>query len=121
VELEKGPRRAELSLVLADDRLLQELNRSYRHQDAPTDVLAFPAGPPPAAGLPELLGEVVISVPTARRQATEAGHDWRREIEILLVHGIMHLLGWSDEKASQRRRMLTRQEEILAVIDREYH
>ena len=121
MELEGGPVRAELSIVLADDRVVQELNRRYRQVDAPTDVLSFPAGDPPAVGLPQLLGEVVISIPTARRQAAQAGHDWRAEVDLLLVHGVLHLLGWRDHSPVTRRRMMARQAEILAMINCEYN
>jgi probable rRNA maturation factor len=120
VELEGGLGRAELSIVLADDGVVRELNRRYRQVDAPTDVLAFPAGAPPGPGLPQLLGEVVISVPTARRQAAQAGHDWRDEVDLLLVHGVLHLLGWTDHSPATRRRMMARQAEVLAVINCEY-
>ena len=120
VELEGGPGRAELSIVLADDRLVQQLNRQYRQADAPTDVLAFPAGEPPGPGLPQWLGEVVISIPTAQRQAAQAGHEWRAELDLLVVHGVLHLLGWNDHTPATRRRMMARQAEILAVINREH-
>src|SRR5262245_44413821 len=84
--------RCELSVVFCDDAWMQALHRQYMGEDRPTDVLSFPQGPlalPP--GAPRLLGDVVISVPTAARQAEAAGHPLRRELEWLLLHGVLHL------------------------------
>jgi probable rRNA maturation factor len=96
-----------LSVLLTDDDTMRDLNRRYRGVDAATDVLAFPQ--PGEA----LLGDVAISVETAQRQAARRRHSLDRELEILLVHGILHLLGWDDTTAQQRRRMLKRGDEVL--------
>jgi probable rRNA maturation factor len=113
----------ELSIAIGDDAWIQELNRKYREKDRPTDVLAFPqatlapesVGP---AGSP-LLGDVAVSAETAARQAAELGHSFERELALLVTHGILHLTGWEDATAAQRRRMMARAEEILAQVGRE--
>ncbi len=101
----EGVPRAEVSVALTDDETIRALNRDYRHQDRPTDVLSFsqrdrvPGTPslPPPSGQAELLGDVVISVETASRQAAERGADPGDELALLVVHGILHLLGYDDE------------------------
>ena len=108
---------AELSIVVTDDDTLRELNRRYRGNDAPADVLSF--GPdggeafvtPP--GSPRQLGEVLISYTMAQRQAEESGRPVAEELEHLLVHGSLHLLGFDHEGAAERRVMRAREEAIL--------
>jgi rRNA maturation RNase YbeY len=104
----------ELSLALVTDPEIQILNRQYRGKDKPTDVLSFPL----ADGLqPFLLGDVVISVETAARQAQRRGHSLREELQILLVHGILHLLGYDHEiSRSEAIRMRRKEEEVRAVL-----
>jgi len=82
----------EVSVVLAGDGLLRRLNREYRGKDRPTDVLSFPG-----AGGEEGLGDVVISVPTAARNAHRLGHSVPRELDILALHGFLHVLGHDHE------------------------
>lgn len=82
----------EVSVVLAGDGLLRRLNREYRGKDRPTDVLSFPG-----AGGEEGLGDVVISVPTAARNARGQGHSVQRELDILALHGFLHVLGHDHE------------------------
>ncbi len=82
----------ELALVLSGDRLLRRLNRDYRGQDRPTDVLSFP-GPGGEAGL----GDIVISVETARRNARGLGRTLLQELDVLALHGFLHLLGHDHE------------------------
>jgi probable rRNA maturation factor len=82
----------EVSVVLGGDRLLRRLNRDYRGRDRPTDVLSFPG-----AGGEEGLGDVVISVPTAARNARRQGHSVHRELDILALHGLLHVLGYDHE------------------------
>jgi probable rRNA maturation factor len=83
-------------LVTGDDRI-RELNRSYRQVDAPTDVLSFPGGDDlPSGG--RWLGEIVMSLDTARRQAAELGHGDVEELEELMLHGTLHLLGYDHEQ-----------------------
>lgn len=103
---------AELSIVLVDDDAIQALNREHRGIDEPTDVLAFPMDfaddtgevtAPPEAG--RLLGDVVISVPTASRQASAAGHPLDQEVIFLLAHGMLHLVGLDHAEAAGRSEM----------------
>jgi len=81
----------ELSLVICDDPTIQALNARWRGKDEPTDVLSFPQDDE------IVLGDLVISVDTALRQARERGHDLRCELRVLLVHGLLHLLGYDHE------------------------
>jgi probable rRNA maturation factor len=82
----------EVALVLAGDGLLHRLNRDYRHRDRPTDVLSFPG-----AGAGEGLGDVVISVPTAERNARRLGRSLAQELDVLALHGFLHVLGHDHE------------------------
>jgi rRNA maturation RNase YbeY len=105
---------AELSVTLVSDREMRALNRRWRGRDRPTDVLAF-AQRDGAGGAPAgLLGDVVISVDTARRQAAEAGEPLHREGERLLVHGLLHLLGYDHERSAAEARRMQRRERALA-------
>jgi rRNA maturation RNase YbeY len=108
----------ELSVVFGSDRLLQELNRMYRHQDRPTNVLAFPQSPT-YAGEPAsaMLGDVIVSLPTAAREAQELNQSLEERVIYLLLHGILHLLGYEHEgSAAQRRRMEALEQEVLAYL-----
>jgi probable rRNA maturation factor len=102
---------AELSVLLCDDAFIQELNRQYRGLDRPTDVLSFAQEPVP--GGPDVLGDIVISVETARRQAREQRHSLAREVEWLLCHGMLHLLGYDDETEEGLEQMRRYQHETL--------
>jgi probable rRNA maturation factor len=97
---------AELSIVLTGDDQIQNLNRLYRKKNRPTDVLAF-AQREGAYGerAGRLLGDVVISVPTAQRQAQARAATLRAELTMLLAHGLLHLLGWDHQTAAEDRRM----------------
>jgi probable rRNA maturation factor len=109
------PSDAELSVVIGDDEWIQDLNRTYLTRDAPTDVIAFPQDMAPTDRVP-LLGDVAISAETAARQAERLGHSFEEELSILLIHGILHLTGWSDETPAKRRRMMQRTAELLAQV-----
>jgi len=107
---------AELSVVITDDEALRALNRRYRSTDAATDVLSFGmegAGFVTPPGAARQLGEVVISYPTAERQASTAGHPAGDELAHLLAHGVLHLLGYDHETAAEARRMRSREEALL--------
>jgi len=82
----------EIAVLLTGDRRIRELNARYRHKDRPTDVLSF-VGP----GGEEGLGDIVISVPTARRNARGAGRSLRAELDVLVLHGFLHVLGYDHE------------------------
>ena len=98
-----APKAGSLAARLTSDAELRRLNRTFRGKDKPTDVLSFP-GERTADGYH--VGDIVISVPTARRQAAEAGHGLQRELQILLLHGLLHCLGYdheTDDGAMERR------------------
>ena len=107
---------AEVGLVVAGDDRVRELNHRYRGQDSATDVLAFSLEEgefvPPADGI-RRLGEVIISCPQAQRQALEQGHSLLQELALLVVHGILHLLGYDDEEPELEPKMREREAEIL--------
>lgn len=88
--------RGDVSLVFVDNRRMRVLNRTFRRVDAPTDVLSFPvdASHRPVDGV---LGEIVIAVGVATRQAAEQGHPLGTEIRVLALHGLLHLLGYDHE------------------------
>jgi len=106
----------EVSVVLTDDKGIRALNRAYRGEDRATDVLAFPQAGSPER--PQMLGDVVISVERAATQARKAGWSLQEELELLAVHGTLHLLGYEDEEDAARARMWQRQEEILRRLAR---
>lgn len=107
---------AELSVLLVDDRRIHELNRVYREKDRPTDVLAFPLDEEPVEGAPRLLGDIVISLETALRQAESRKRDLFPEVRFLLAHGLLHLLGFDHGNPSDKRRMdLATQRLVRAV------
>jgi len=103
-----GRPRATVSLVLTGDEGIRALNRDYREVDRPTDVLAFPLADPSELEDPEgevFLGEIYISVETARAQARAAGRPFAREVAHLAVHGLLHLVGHDHPTGAARRRM----------------
>ncbi len=109
---------AEMTLVIAADETVQSLNRQYRGVDAPTDVLSF-AETDSAAGFdlpeqaPPYLGDVIIAAPTAARQAQTMGHALFEEIQLLTIHGILHLLGYDHRSPAEKDPMWRKQAEIL--------
>lgn len=112
---------AEVGVVFADDAYIRELNRDYRGIDAATDVLSFALdeGEEPAVqGGPAeaLLGDIVISLETAERQAAEFGHGLEREMAYLTVHGMLHLVGYDHEEESAKAEMRRQEEKILAAL-----
>jgi probable rRNA maturation factor len=88
-----GLRRPGLTLVLVGDAAVRRLNREYRGKDKPTDVLSFPAMERTPEGVFHM-GDIMISMPRAERQARDLGHSLRHEVEYLTVHGFLHLLGF---------------------------
>jgi probable rRNA maturation factor len=108
-----GRERAELSVLLCDDAFIQPLNAQWRGQDVPTDVLSFPQGEGPG---PDLLGDVVISVESAERQALEQEHTLQVELEVLLVHGLCHLLGYDHVDPGDARNMRIEEDRLLAAL-----
>lgn len=120
----EGAPDAEMTLVIADDTLLHQLNREYRGIDAPTDVLSFAAHDESAGQelfvtAPEALnylGDVIISFPTAERQAAAAGQSVADELCLLAVHGTLHLLGYDHASPEEEADMWARQAQILASL-----
>ncbi len=108
-------KRGDVTVLLTDDENVHRLNAAFRHVDRPTDVLTFPAWEGEAlAQLPDgYLGDVAISLPTARRQAAEYGHSLTRELSFLTVHGTLHLLGYDHMEQTEADVMFALQEKIL--------
>jgi probable rRNA maturation factor len=112
-------RRAELSILLCDDVTIHALNRDYRGKDKPTDVLAFAMREGFAGETSgDVLGDVVISIPTAVRQANERGHSPQAEVFMLLAHGLLHLLGWDHRTEKEDRRMRREVSRLIAASTR---
>jgi len=103
---------AELSLVLIGNREMQMLNAGYRHKDYPTDVLSFPVEGEVPAEI-SLLGEVIISVEKAGEQARERGRTVEKEMVTLLIHGIVHLMGYDHERSAKDARAMSRVEKRI--------
>ena len=120
---------AELGLVIASQERVQQLNRDYLGKDRPTDVLAFSMLPEQSgADLPTFvippdgilhLGEVIVSYPQAVIQAKENQHPLKRELAILTIHGILHLLGYEDKKPELKLTMIAKEADILSYMERE--
>ncbi len=114
-----GAPRSSLSLLLVGDRAMRRLNCRYRRKDHTTDVLAFPmrdssrvarhASPVTSS----MLGDVVISLPQAARQAKRAGHSIERELAALVTHGVLHLLGYDHERSAREARRMSRRESLV--------
>jgi probable rRNA maturation factor len=116
----KKPENAELSLVFVGDAGMKKLNKEYRGINKTTDVLSFFYGegkihpnPPLQKGGVGLLGEIIISMPQAKRQAKEKSYPLKRELSELFVHGILHLVGYEDETEEGYQRIIKKQKEIL--------
>jgi len=104
---------SELSIVLTDDARLRELNRDYLGVDAPTDVLSFPASETDPETGARYIGDILISIPRAQAQADAAGHPLESEVQLLVIHGVLHLLGYDHAQAEEKARMWKAQAEIL--------
>lgn len=113
--LESKQSPAELSLVLADDEFVRGLNRQFRNQDRATNVLSFP-GDTGFEGAPEILGDVVIAYQTTAREAIEAKIKLVDHLRHLIVHGVLHLLGYDHETVEDADEMESREVEILASL-----
>lgn len=115
----------EASLVITSADKVQQLNREYRSKDEPTDVLAFDMVTDnqekgvsfitPPDGVAHL-GEIVISYPQAAKQAAELGHSVEEEVALLIVHGVLHLLGYDHEQPDEEEKMRAKEREIMAKI-----
>jgi len=117
------PEGSELSVVLANDEQIREINRDYLQRDRPTNVISFAMQEGEDAGLQAgLLGDVVISVDTAARDAAEAEVSFESELYFLLLHGILHLLGYDHERGTDEEAALmeAKETEIFTVIEKEF-
>lgn len=120
LDLESAPVDADLTIVLTDDAQLHELNLEYLGVDAPTDVLSFPASESdPETGIP-YLGDILISIPRAAQQAQAAGHSVEAEVQLLVVHGTLHLLGHDHAEAEEKNRMWNAQAEVMSRLGLSY-
>mgnify|MGYP000577615802 FL=1 len=113
-----------VDITLVDDAQIREFNNKYRNIDSSTDVLSFPIIEgcegqinPEVGDYDEdghaMLGDIIISLETARKQAEEYGHSFERELGFLVTHGMLHLLGFDHEEEEQEKKMLSEQEKIL--------
>ena len=107
---------ADATIVLTDDTQLRELNLKFLGIDAPTDVLAFPSGETDPDSGSLYLGDVIISYPRAQNQAASGGHAVIAELQLLVVHGLLHLLGYDHATPEQKKAMWAAQAEILAQV-----
>lgn len=116
---EQVPTPAEISLRITDNGTIQELNRDYRGLDQPTDVLSFGFEQgdfvTPPDGINHL-GEVIIAYPYTEASAAKQGHSVERELTILTVHGVLHVLGYDDEEEEAAQVMFARQDSILSTL-----
>jgi probable rRNA maturation factor len=104
---------SELSIILTDDVRLHELNLNYLGVDAPTDVLSFPASETDPETGARYVGDILISIPRAETQAQAAGHALEAEVQLLVVHGVLHLVGHDHAEPEEKARMWKAQAEIL--------
>lgn len=108
---------AEVAVTFVSNREMRALNRRYRGKDRPTDVLAFPAREgEPTPGEEGLLGDVVIAVRVAQQQAVSQGRSLAEELQVLLVHGVLHLLGYDHERSAAEARQMRRKERWLLSV-----
>ena len=107
---------ADMTIVLTDDEQLHELNREYLGVDSPTDVLSIPAAESDPETGTTYLGDILISIPRATQQAQTAGHSVEDEVQLLVVHGTLHLLGHDHATATEKARMWQAQAEVLSGL-----
>ncbi|RPI34317.1 MAG: rRNA maturation RNase YbeY [Chloroflexota bacterium] len=107
---------AELTILLTDDNKLHELNKEFLEIDAPTDVLSFPADFVDPDSETPYLGDVIISYPRAQEQAEAGGHRVESELELLVIHGVLHLLGYDHTGEEDKAEMWAVQARVLAQL-----
>jgi len=105
----------EISIVLVDEKKIRQLNKKFRREDKSTDVLAFPLGGE-FISTRDLLGEVIISVESAQKEAKKRNHSLKEEIVLLLIHGILHLKGYDDKRKEEKELMRKKEREILISL-----
>jgi probable rRNA maturation factor len=116
LDMENIIREYSLSIVIGNDRLLKKLNQKYRNIDTPTEVLSFPANELDPESNLIYLGDVIISLPRAEYQATLGGHPLVNELQLLVVHGILHLLGYDHSEEAEKKIMQTAQNKVLIKL-----
>jgi probable rRNA maturation factor len=105
-----------LTILITTDQKIQELNNQFRGTDAPTDVLAFPAGYPEPESGAIYLGDVVISYPRASTNASMRGHTVEEEIQLLVIHGVLHLAGHDHSEPQEKAQMWAAQASVLTEL-----
>ncbi|NGM81811.1 rRNA maturation RNase YbeY [Paenibacillus sp. 7124] len=127
---QEGVDSGEVDLTFVDNKRIHELNREYRGIDRPTDVLSFALNESgedepeivyemdedDAEGIPDMLGDIIISVTRAKEQAEEYGHSLERELGFLFVHGFLHLLGYDHQDEASESEMMGKQEQVLSQV-----
>ncbi len=113
---QKAPENVLLTIVITDDAQLHQLNLEFLGVDAPTDVLSFPDGSPDPETGEIYLGDILISLPYAARQAAQGGHALEAELQLLAVHGTLHLMGHDHAEEAEKAAMWQAQADILAQI-----
>ena len=103
-------RSSEINIVLVSDKEIKKLNRKFRNVNRITDVISFKFGSKP------LTGDIYIAAKRSKWQALDAGHGWDRELAYLVIHGILHLLGYTDYTPKERRRMFKKQDKIFQCL-----
>lgn len=118
MECEIPPDVTEVSILLTNDREIQKLNSSYRGKDKATDILSFPLLDKNSTPVTSALGDLVISLETAKRQAVKYKHSLNKELERLIVHGILHLLGYDHEKVTKNEaeRMRRKERKLTRIL-----
>ena len=113
---QSAPEDATLSILLTDDEQIRSLNRDYRGFDKATDVLSFTVHErDPETGC-LYLGEIIISIPYAAKQTQQRGHPLEAEMQLLIIHGVLHLLGHDHAEKEEKAKMWKAQDEILAEL-----
>ena len=110
------PAGSSLTVVLSNDEQLQQLNNQFLGIDAPTDVLSFPAGETDPETGDVYLGDIIISCQQAQSQAKAGNHALEAELQLLIVHGVLHLLGYDHDCEQEKNRMWTTQDDILSQL-----
>lgn len=110
-----GLKREDINLVFLSDRQIRRVNKRYLRHDRPTDVLAFGYGK--KRSLRNSSGDILISLDTARRQAKKEGHSLLKELKVLMIHGLLHLIGYNDHRPRDRKRMWRKTETLLKKIE----
>jgi probable rRNA maturation factor len=120
---ELGVKESEVSLLLVDDAQIREINRDYLHRDRPTNVISFAMTEGAFGDVhPEILGDIILSVETAARDAIASDIDFMDEVEFLLIHGLLHLLGYNHENVeSIEAEKMKKRERELFYLRMHYH